>query len=221
MINRKKLRLFVLIGIVIIVILAGGVFFTAKAIKKQVAHNNERQQTQVKKSEQPPTSSSSNNTLSGDEKVPEKTSDKLSQKATLTQFLETFSTWKLNNTSIDNRAKALQTLMAPLAYQSNYIKEEADQLKLLLERYQKTKQIDTSNSTQLVSRQYERSNLYLNANSQGQYYVELYYYETPVYQTTGYTIEAKYNITMNGNQVVSLALLSQKSVPEGKINGNK
>lgn len=74
------------------------------------------------------------------------------------------------------------------------------------------KQIDTSNSTQLVSRQYVKCNLYVNANIPGQYYVELYFTETPVYQTKGYSMEAKYNVTVVNNKISSLELISQQSV---------
>lgn len=214
MINKKNVSLFVLIatGVVIVLVLIG--IFAVGKINKQVATNkaSQSQSISISKEQHVSQKSSSQNHSSGSKSSSEKTNKHMSEKEVLTQFLEVFSTVKLDNDSISHRAEDLKKSMTEAAYQANYVEQDSDELKSLLSKYEKTKQIDTSNSTQLVSKQYLESNLYLNANAPGQYYVELYYTATPVYETKGYTMEAKYNVTVVDNKINSLELISQQSV---------
>jgi len=214
MINKKNVSLFVLIatGIVIVLVLIG--IFAVGKINKQVATNkaSQSQSISISKERHDTQKSSSQNYSSGSKSNSEESNKHKSEKEVLTQFLEDFSTVKLDNDSIDNRAKLLKESMTEAAYQANYVAQDSDELKSLLSKYEKTKQIDTSNSTQLLSKQYLESNLYLNANASGQYYVELYYTATPIYESKGYTMEAKYNVTVVDNKINSLELISQQSV---------
>ncbi|MDT2867881.1 hypothetical protein [Lactococcus lactis] len=212
MINKKNVSLFVLIatGVVIVLVLIG--IFAVGKINKQVATNkaSRSQSISISKERHDSQKSSSQNHSSGSKSSSEEINKHMSEKEVLTQFLEDFSTVKLDNGSISHRAKDLKKSMTEAAYQANYVEQDSDELKSLLSKYEKTKQIDTSNSTQLVSKQYLESNLYLNANVPGQYYVELYYSETPIYEQKGYKIEAKYEITLIDNKINSLELISKK-----------
>lgn len=214
MINKKNVSLFVLIatGIVIVLVLIG--IFAVGKINKQVATNksSQSQSISISKERHDSQKSSSQNHSSASKNSSEESNKNISEKEVLTRFLEDFSTVKLDNDSISHRVDDLKKSMTEAAYQANYVEQDSDELKSLLSKYEKTKQIDTSNSTQLVSKQYLESNLYLNANAPGQYYVELYYTATPVYETKGYTMEAKYNVTVVDNKINSLELISQQSV---------
>ncbi|MQQ80504.1 hypothetical protein GFV15_05990 [Lactococcus lactis] len=211
MINKKNVSLFVLIatGVVIVLVLIG--IFAVGKINKQVATNkaSQSQLISISKEQHVSQKSSSQNHSSGSKSSSEETNKHMSEKEVLTQFLEVFSTVKLDNDSISHRAEDLKKSMTEAAYQANYVEQDSDELKSLLSKYEKTKQIDTSNSTQLVSKQYLESNLYLNANVPGQYYVELYYTETPIYELKGYKIIAKYEITIVDNKINTLELISK------------
>ncbi|RZI47867.1 hypothetical protein [Lactococcus kimchii] len=211
MINKKNVSLFVLIatGVFIVLVLIG--IFAVGKINKQVATNkaSQSQSISISKERHDTQKSSSQNNSSGSKSNSEESNKHKSEKELLTQFLEDFSTVKLDNDSIDNRAKLLKESMTEAAYQANYIVQDSNELKSLLSKYEKTKQIDTSNSTQLVARKYLESNLYLNANVSGQYYVELYYSETPIYESKGYKIVAKYEITIVDNKINTLELISK------------
>lgn len=206
MINKKNVSLFVLIstGVVIVLVLIG--IFAVGIINRQVTTNKA---SQISKELNDSQKSSPENHSSGSNSSSEESKKHLSDKEVLTQFLEDFSTVKLDNDSISHRADELKKSMTEAAYQANYVEQDSDELKSLLSKYEKTKQIDTSNSTQLVSKQYLESNLYLNANVPGQYYVELYYTETPIYESKGYKIVAKYEITIVDNKINTLELISK------------
>lgn len=216
MINKKKFSLFILIatGVVLVLLLIG--IFTVGKINKRVATNkiSQSQSISISQKQSKHHQSSAQHHSSGSKSSSVEPKEDSDEKKTLTEFLKVFSTVTLDDNSIDNRAKTLKESMTEPAYQTNYIEQDSNELKNLLSKYKKTKEIDTSNSTQLVSRQYVESNLYLNANVPGQYYVELYYTATPIYETKGYTMEAKYNITVIDNKINSLELISQKSVSE-------
>lgn len=214
MINKKNISLLVLIttGVAIVLVLIG--IFAVGKINKQVAVNKASQSQSISISQKQSIhhQSSAQHHSSNSKSSSSESSKQTSEKERLTDFLTDFSTVKLDNESIDNRAKQLEESMTEAAYQTNYIEQDSNELKTLLSKYEKTKQIDTSNSTQLVAKKYLESNLYLNANVSGQYYVELYYTATPIYETKGYTMEAKYNITVIDNKINSLELISQQSV---------
>ncbi|MDT2898519.1 hypothetical protein [Lactococcus lactis] len=214
MINKKNISLLVLIttGVAIVLVLIG--IFAVGKINKQVAENKASQSQSISISQKQSThhQSSAQHHSSNSKSSSSESSKQTSEKERLTDFLTDFSTVKLDNESIDNRAKLLKNSMTEAAYQTNYIEQDSNELKTLLSKYEKTKQIDTSNSTQLVAKKYLESNLYLNANVSGQYYVELYYTATPIYETKGYTMEAKYNITVIDNKINSLELISQQAV---------
>lgn len=214
MINKKNISLLVLIttGVAIVLVLIG--IFAVGKINKQVAVNKASQSQSISISQKQSIhdQSSAQHHSSNSKSSSSESSKQTSEKERLTDFLTDFSTVKLDNESIDNRAKQLKESMTEAAYQTNYIEQDSNELKTLLSKYEKTKQIDTSNSTQLVAKKYLESNLYLNANVSGQYYVELYYTATPIYQTKGYTMEAKYNITVIDNKINSLELISQQAV---------
>lgn len=214
MINKKNISLLVLIttGFAIVLVLIG--IFAVGKINKQVAVNKASQSQSISISQKQSThhQSSAQHHSSNSKSSSSESSKQTSEKERLTDFLTDFSTVKLDNESIDNRAKLLKNSMTEAAYQTNYIEQDSNELKTLLSKYEKTKQIDTSNSTQLVAKKYLESNLYLNANVSGQYYVELYYTATPIYETKGYTMEAKYNITVIDNKINSLELISQQAV---------
>ena len=215
MISKKKLSIVIVAGIGLATILLLAIVLAVKTVNKQRTNNKKSTSHSLVLSK---SATESGSTIQSDntKTSPTQSSSSLSQKEALEQFLEVYSSWKLENSSIDSRANKLQDLMTSTAYQNNYISDDAQHLKDFLSNYQKTKQINTSNSTLLVSRQYSKSNIYLDANKDNQYYVELYYTETPVYQSSGYTIEAKYNISMIDNQVNNISLLNQQSVMENK-----
>lgn len=214
MINKKNISLLVLIttGVAIVLVLIG--IFAVGKINKQVAVNKASQSQSISISQKQSIhhQSSAQHHSSNSKSSSSESSKQTSEKERLTDFLTDFSTVKLDNEAIDNRAKLLKNSMTEAAYQTNYIEQDSNELKTLLSKYKKTKQIDTSNSTQLVAKKYLESNLYLNANVSGQYYVELYYTATPIYETKGYTMEAKYNITVIDNKINSLELISQQAV---------
>ena len=214
MINKKNISLLVLIatGVAIVLVLIG--IFAVGKINKQVAENkaSQSQSISISQKQSKHNQSSAQHHSSDSKSSSSESSKQTSEKERLTDFLTDFSTVKLDNESIDNRAKLLKNSMTEAAYQTNYIEQDSNELKTLLSKYEKTKQIDTSNSTQLVAKKYLESNLYLNANVSGQYYVELYYTATPIYETKGYTMEAKYNITVIDNKINSLEFISQQAV---------
>ncbi|MDT2923000.1 hypothetical protein P7H94_13960, partial [Lactococcus lactis] len=84
--------------------------------------------------------------------------------------------------------------------------------------YKKTKQINTSNSTQLVARSYKKGSIYQSSDDKNKYFVEIEYLETPIYQKEGYMVDSKYDVTMDENKVAAINLTESKNIPGGNAN---
>lgn len=139
-------------------------------------------------------------------------------KENLQNFIKSYLTYDLNETSIQKRASYLETLMTSQAYVTNYILQDAQTLSAMVKTYQKTKEINTSNSTQLVARSYKKGTFYQSSSDKNQYFVEVEYLEIPIYQKEGYLVESKYDVTMDGNKVAAIHLTESKNIAGGNAS---
>jgi hypothetical protein len=126
----------------------------------------------------------------------------------------------MDKNAIEARAKALQPMMTVSAYQSSYIKDDSQTLISMLATWQKTKQINTSNSEGLIEKTYASAKIYQQTNAgKGAYFVQAEYQTRPIYIKDPYMMQATYDISMIGNKVASLAMVGNESVVKGADNG--
>lgn len=205
MVDNKKKKKLIIIAVLIVVFIVGGMLV---AIMTNTGSND------VKTA---PKSSQSTSKVSSKEKANESgqlstsasssSSSKENNVENVTLFLKDYFTWDLTNSSIDKRTENLKPLMTNKAYADNGIVQNGEQLKSLLKTFNETKEVDTSNSTALVSRKYVRSNVYQDASKKSMFYTEVYFKEKLIYQKDYYAMVAKYNITMENGKVAKLEFI--------------
>lgn len=212
MVNRSNVRKLIIISVGFILALVGAagyiIYHGGNSSKKElppkiVQENRETQDSSSK-----------------EEAVTKNSSEKSEEESSkiVVDFLKVYSSWELNASSIDERQDKLQSLMTEKGYQNLHIAEDAISLKLMIEAFEKDKTINTSNSSQLVSRSYIKSKVFQDASNKALYYVELYYTECPIYQEKGYPVVAKINLSVQDSKVDALEVTDIKALPGGEKN---
>lgn len=214
MVNRSNVRKLIIISASFILALVGAVgyiiYHSGNSSKKEIPLKivQESRETQDSSSKEEPVNKNSS----------EKSDSEDEGSQVVVDFLKVYSSWELNASSIDDRQEKLQSLMTEKGYQNLHIAEDATSLQLMIEAFEKDKTINTSNSSQLVSRSYIKSKVFQDASNKALYYVELYYTECPIYQEKGYPVVAKINLSVQNSKVDALEVTDIKALPGGEKN---
>jgi lipopolysaccharide export LptBFGC system permease protein LptF len=210
----KKLIVLAAVGGVLVVVL--GVFLVNLLIQPKASETRTQNQTMTSQA----TSSSSNPPKSSADETPsssDTTTQSENNDTTLENFFKSYQTQKLDKISLEQRQDSLKNEMTEKGFQVSHISDDTRALIPMVEQYQKTKTIDTSNSTQLIESDYISSKIYQQQNAgEGAYYVEVTFTERPIYQKVGTTMVARYNVFVLQGKVDNLSLIDQKPVSGGQ-----
>lgn len=215
MIDNKKRRNIILGICLVVVVVVTAVVFVIINIwngNHKAATPTTKTSVTAKQSTEESSTTSEQESTSSEE---QDTTEEATPKENLQKFIKSYVTYDLNDSSIQKRASYLETLMTSQAYATTYISQDAQTLIAMVKTYQKTKEINTSNSTQLVSRIYKKGTIYQSSDDKNKYFVEVEYLETPIYQKEGYLVDSKYNVTMDGNKVAAINLTESKNIAGG------
>lgn len=210
----KKLIAFVSVSGVLIVVL--GAVLVNLLIQPTGGTKTQRHTTasQVMSSSSKPIRSSANETPSSSDR---ETTQSGNSDTTLENFFKSYQTQKLDKISLEQRQDSLKNEMTEKGFQASHISDDTRALIPMIEQYQKTKTIDTSNSTQLIESDYISSKIYQQQNAgEGAYYVEVTFTECPIYQKVATTMVARYNVFVLQGKVDNLSLIDQKPVSGGQ-----
>lgn len=209
----RKLKLF-LLGVVVVLGIIGVVLFNTYKPKQREA----LWQTQTTHQQNKTGSSTPQHSTSASSEEQSSTTSESSQSPVevITQFAQLLTTWDLTKTSIEQRASKLQNVMTDSAYEALNAETNAKTLESQLDIYNKTKQINTTNSTALVSRSYVSSTIFQDTTEKDRYQLEVTYKEKLIYQKEGYTMSAKYALVMDGDKVANAKLISANQITEGE-----
>ncbi|MDT2861054.1 MULTISPECIES: hypothetical protein [Lactococcus] len=215
--NKKRRNIIVGICLVVALVVIAIVFAVVNIFNgnHKAAIPTPKTSISTKQSTKETSESSEKDSTSSEEQDTDK---EATPKENLQNFIKSYVTYDLNDNSIQKRASYLETLMTHQAYASSYIAQDAQTLSAMVKTYKKTKQINTSNSTQLVARSYKKGSIYQSSDDKNKYFVEIEYLETPIYQKEGYMVDSKYDVTMDENKVAAINLTESKNIPGGNAN---
>lgn len=121
--------------------------------------------------------------------------------AQLKNFLELYFSWDLTDESVDERVARLEEMINPNCFESLNIVSDSQTLKEMIATYEETKEINTSNSTQLLSSRYLSSEIYQDTADRMIFYVEVRYEQKAPYQDDAYITKESYRIILENGRV--------------------
>lgn len=122
----------------------------------------------------------------------------------LERFLEQYFTWSLTEESVQTRADDLELLMSQLCYEQQHILSDSEELVELIKKYEETKEINTSNSIQLVSSQYIDSQIYQDTTDPTLFFVKVQMEQQAPYQESGYLIKKEFHIRFSDGIITQM-----------------
>lgn len=195
--DRKKIVLLVTALVALVIAVIGGTIFYVKIAPSQTKSRPPIIQTDVSKSSE----------LNGTSTTSKK--DEVEVEATeLTEFLGIYYTWDLTKESVNERSKALKNWLTPTCYESLAIEKDSEDLNEIIDVYDKTKVINTSNSTQLVDSQYKASRIYQDTSTSSIYIAEVTIEQKAPYSKEAAPTKKKLRISLENNKINQLKELS-------------
>lgn len=122
----------------------------------------------------------------------------------LRNFFSVYFTWDLDEKSVSDRADLLKDLMSEELYEQKRIEADSEIIKELINTYQETKEINTSNSTQLVSSRYLSSQIYQDTADNNLYKVTVRIEQKAPYQDSPFTTEESFLVRYLGDQITEM-----------------
>lgn len=119
-------------------------------------------------------------------------------------FLSVYFTWELEEDSVNERADLLQELMTDQLYEEKGIEADSEVLKELIDTFNETNEINTSNSMQLLSSRYLSSQIYQDTNDQTLYRITVRVAQKAPYQDAPFIIEESYHLRFEDDQVSNI-----------------
>lgn len=119
-------------------------------------------------------------------------------------FLSIYFTWELEEDSVNERADLLQELMTDQLYEEKGIEADSEVLKELIDTFNETNEINTSNSMQLLSSRYLSSQIYQDTNDQTLYRITVRVAQKAPYQDAPFIIEESYHLRFEDDQVSNI-----------------
>lgn len=209
--DKKKMNLFLGIGFtVFIVFLVGLCFLSVRVMnsKKQIVLPETTQTTTNETTQSEQTTSSMK---------------EITENSELEEFLETYFTWELTEESVSDRAIKLENMMSATCYDLTEIQSDKEQLTKMIQKYDKTKEINTSNSMQLVSSNYLSSQIYQDTKDSSSYYAKVKTEQKAPYQESAFPMQEDVRITLRNGKITQIKTLnsSQRSEQYGSEKESK
>ena len=147
----------------------------------------------------------------------------ITKNSELEEFLETYFTWKLTEESVSDRAIKLENMMSATCYDLTEIQSDKEQLTKMIQKYDKTKEINTSNSMQLVSSNYISSQIYQDTKDSSSYYAKVKIEQKAPYQESAFPMQEEVRITLRNGKITQIKTLnsSQRSEQNGQEKESK
>ncbi len=105
---------------------------------------------------------------------------------------------------MNERADLLQELMTDQLYVEKGIEADSEVLKELIDTFNETNEINTSNSMQLLSSRYLSSQIYQDTNDQTLYRITVRVAQKAPYQDAPFIIEESYHLRFEDDQVSNI-----------------
>lgn len=211
--DKKKIRLFWGIGIASILLIFSALFFSSAYLfhnKKSTASSQFKQEQVVKGSTtnsnmiDTNTNTSSTTGTATSQQVSSDAARKINTSDKIKKFLNVYFTWDLDENSVNNREKVLKDFMSKELYESKNIEADSDSLNELIHTYKETKEINTSNSTQLISSRYVSSKVYQDTTDPNLYRVNVKLQQKAPYQDSASMKTETYNIHFDNDKVTQM-----------------
>lgn len=181
--NKKTLTM----GIVFIVVVLGvGSYYlfrntnaqTSKGEKTTYIKDLTSSQSDNKQSSSSSTSSSSSSSQASSSSSTASIS--AAEKENISTFLTNYVTYDLTVNSVLERNTKLSEVMTKESFKTAQIQDKSDSMTALVNKWQTTREVDTSNGdVQLVSQKYQSAKVTPDQETKGRYYVELHFIQTP------------------------------------------
>ncbi|GMC02532.1 hypothetical protein K5E_21970 [Enterococcus thailandicus] len=201
--DKKKIKLIWGIGIGSVVIIFSVLIFMGIQLlngSKQIDAPQMNQKIEIES--QSTNSSNSDITMSHDSS--ETSEREINSTDRIKKFLNVYFTWELEEGSIDDRAKSLKELMSEELYAIKSVEADSEALKELIKTYEETKEINTSNSIQLVSSRYISSKIYQDTNDSNLYRVNVKLEQKAPYQKSGAMTDEDYTLHFENDKVTQI-----------------
>ncbi len=217
--DKRKIRLFLSIGGLFVVIVLGGLIYLGIRVldsEKQItpatnttvtkSNTFDSTQSSFSSEQSTRTTESTQRSVSQTESSVNDSSHSEKKDATeaVKKFLSVYYTWELQDKSVSDRAKLLKEQMSKDCYEAQAIEADSEQLKELIQTYEKKKEINTSNSTQLVSSRYLSSQIYQDTTDQHLYNIKLKIDQKAPYQKTGTVLSKELQLRYSDNKVTQI-----------------
>ncbi len=217
--DKRKIRLFLSIGGLFVVIVLGGlIYFGIRVLdsERQItpvtsttltkSDTFDSKQTSLSTEQSTGTAESTRSSVAQTESGVNDSSSSEKKDATeaVKKFLSVYYTWELQEKSVSDRAKLLKEQMSKECYEAQSIEADSEQLKELIQTYEKKKEINTSNSTQLVSSRYLSSQIYQDTADQHLYNIKLKIDQKAPYQKSGTVLSKELQLRYSDNKVTQL-----------------
>lgn len=201
MTDKRKVRFLVGLTVVVIVTLIGSLLFVVSRIK-QTDKERVSQSTVQTHSTQEKRRSDLNANISHSSN--EDLQKLIVGDDELNEFLSLYFNWDLTEKSVTERATLLEPKMSADCYQRLGIESERDAMVQMIRKYEEDKEINTSNSTQLITSRLISSRVYQNTTDTSNYLVQVKLEQTPPYQETTKPIDKSYRLVLVDGKVTYL-----------------
>lgn len=141
----------------------------------------------------------------------------ITENSELEDFLEVYFTWDLTEDSVSDRAIKLENMMSATCYELAEIQTNRELLTKMIQKYEKTKEINTSNSMQLVSSKYLSSQIYQDVKDPSLFYVKVKYEQKAPYQDSAFPMQGDYRVALKNGKITQIKEInsSQRSEQHG------
>ncbi|EOD7438238.1 hypothetical protein ACJQ40_002743 [Enterococcus faecium] len=207
--DKKKVRLFWGIGIGSIALILSVVIFSSVYIFHNNKSTTSSQVSEERPVEESTTTSSTldsitttETAISGEDSSNSVREINASDK--IKKFLSIYFTWDLDESSVNSREKKLKDFMSKELYESKNIEADSESLNEIIHTYKETKEINTSNSTQLISSHYVSSKVYQDTGDPNLYRVNVKLQQKAPYQGSASLKTETYNIQFDKDMVIRM-----------------
>ncbi len=217
--DKRKIRLFLSIGGLFVVIVLGGLIYlgirvldsekqitpaTSTTLTKSDTFDSKQTSLSTEQSTRATEITRSSMAQTESSVIDSSSSEKKDATEAVKKFLSVYYTWELQDKSVSDRAKLLKEQMIKECYEAQSIEADSEQLKELIQTYEKKKEINTSNSTQLVSSRYLSSQIYQDTSDKNLYNIKVKIEQKAPYQKSGTVLSKELQLRYSDNKVTQI-----------------
>lgn len=206
--DKRKVILFWGIGIGSIVLVLCALLFSSVYLFQNNKSTTSSQMSEERPVEESTTTSSTVDSSTTDTVISEEDSSdsvrEINSADKIKKFLSIYFTWDLDENSVNSREKKLKDFMSKELYESQNIEADSESLNEIIHTYKETKEINTSNSTQLISSHYVSSKVYQDTGDPNLYRVNVKLQQKAPYQGSASLKTETYNIYFDKDMVTRM-----------------